>query len=167
VFTEEMFVETLEMKRDGLRGKKLAKSMAEKFSGYSAEELKVFAEHVPSPELRRRARAIHSLFLTLLGIGSVAAAVSVFSLFSEGDRGVQGLALAGLVLLFRLVPIYMVARYRRDGALLVFLGAGTGVARQFVTMDVVNLLFAVTLAIVAWLWVEKLFPKLTWRGQLR
>jgi hypothetical protein len=166
VFTDEMFVQTLELKREGLRGKKLARSMAEKFSSYSADELKLLAEHVPSPELRRRARTLHALLLTLLGAGSIAAAVSVFSLFSERDRSVQGLGLAGLVLLLRLVPIFMVARYRRDAALLVFFGVATGL-RQIGTMDFINVVFAVILVIVAWLWLTRLFPNLTWRGQLR
>lgn len=162
-----MFAETLKLKTDGLRGKKLAKAMAAKFGSYSAEELKLLAAHVPSPELRRRARAIHALLLTLLGVGSIAAAISVYSLYSEGDRSFQGLVLAGLVLLFRLIPITMIARYRRDGALLIFLGGATGLARQIGSMDIINLMFAVALVIVAWLWVARVFPNLTSRGQLR
>ena len=167
MFTEQMFVETLELKRAGLRGKKLAASMAERFASYSADELKLLAEHVPSPELRSRASDLHWLLLTLLGIGSIAAAVSVFSLFSQGDRSLQGLALAGLVLLFRVVPIYMIARYRRDGALLVFLGTATGIARQIGRMDILDLVFAVILVIVTYLWLARLFPKLIFRGHLR
>ena len=161
-----MFAETFELKRAGLRGKKLAKAMAEKFSSYSGDELKLLAAHVPSPELRGRARALHLLLLALLGSGSVAAAVSVFSLYSEGDRSGRGLAFAGLVLLVRLVPIYMVARYRRDGALLVFLGAATGIVHQISAMSL-DALFAVVVVIVAWLWSARLFPNLTWRGQPR
>lgn len=161
-----MFVETLALKRDGLRGKKLAKSMAAKFPSYSADELRTFAEHVPSPELRARHRGEHLLLLGLLAVGSVAAAASVFDLHSRGDRSIQGLGMAGLVLLCRAIPIIMVARYRRDGALFVYL-ALPGMLRQIAAMDFVNIAFGVALTIVATLWVSRLFPKLTWRGQLR
>lgn len=167
-----MFVETARLKREGLKGKKLAKSMAAKFSSYSAEELRVFAELVPSPELRRGAKAVHSLLLALLCAGSITAALSAHALFSEGDRS-PGLVLAGMVLLSRSIPIAMVARYRRDGGVLVLYGAAMGLLHVFRgttgggALGVVNLAFMVVLAGVAWLWIEKLFPKLTWRGQLR
>ena len=161
-----MFAETFALKRDGLRGKKLAKSMAEKVSSYSADELRLLAELVPSPELRARASAVHYGLLALLGIGSLLAAGSAYQLFAAGDRTIQGLALAGVVLLFRFIAITMIARYRRDGALLVFLGVSTGLVRQISTMDVLNLAFTVALAIVTWLWLVKLFPKLKWRGRL-
>jgi len=161
-----MFAKTFALKRDGLRGKKLAKSMAEKFSSYSADELRLLAELVPSPELRARASALHYALLALLGIGSLVAASSAYQLFAEGDRTIQGLALAGVVLFFRLIGITMIARYRRDGALLVFLGVATGLARQIRTMDVLSVAFTVTVAVVTWLWLVRLFPNLKWRGQL-
>jgi hypothetical protein len=165
MFTGEMFVETYNLKRDGLRGKKLAKSMAERFSSYSSDELKLLAESVPSPELRRKARGLHALLLALLGFGAVTAALSVFRLFSGGDRSMP-LLLAAVVFLFRAVPIYLIARYRRDGALLVLLGAGLALTR-ISSLEVFDVAFVVVAATVAWLWVAKLFPNLTWRGQLR
>ncbi len=166
VFTNEMFVETFKLKREGLRGKKLAKSMAARFSSYSADELALLAEHVPSPEVRRRARILHAVFLTLLTAGSISAAVAVYGLFSAGDRSFQGLVLAALLLLFRAVPIYLVARYRRDGAMFVFLGVGPTIAR-IGSMEPIDVLFALTLVIVAVFWVARMFPNLTWRGQPR
>ncbi len=166
IFTGEMFDQTFAMKQEGLRGKKLAKAMAAKFPSYSAEELVLLAEHVPSPELRRRAANLHRLFLALLGIGSISAAFAVWDLFSEHERGIQGLAMAGLLLLFRAVPIYSAVRYRRDAALFVFLGAAAAVGR-IGSMHVLDVAFAATLTIVAWLWNAKLFPNLTWRGQPR
>ncbi len=166
VFTGAMFDQAFALKQEGLRGKKLAKAMVAKFPSYSAEELVLLAAHVPSPELRRRTATLHRVFLALLGIGSVSAALSVWSLLSDRDHGAGGLVLVGLLLLFRAVPIYMAARYRRDAALFVFLGAAATVGRLG-SLHVLDVAFTATLVVVAWLWAAKLFPDLTWRGQPR
>lgn len=173
MFTGEMYDATFEMKREGLRGKKLAKAMAAKFSGYSADELTRLAESVPAPELRERARIVHVALLAMLGVATASAALTLEHLYTVGNRDMP-LFIACVALFWRTVTFFQAVRYRRDGGTLTIVGVVFGIIQWASHPELftgkasfLDVLLTIGVALLAWVWLTKLFPKLTFAGKLR
>ncbi len=168
MFDEEMFSETARLVRAGKKPESIAKSLLRKYPAYTRDELRILVANVPSPDVRRSARTPHVM---LMGLVTVSIGASIILILQAETNLVR--IVAGLFVLFRIAVLVQLARWRRNGGILVAYAGARGLlsilepSEHTPPVEIIDILASVgAIALAVW-WIAAAFPALNWRGELK